>query len=189
MGLQYTCGPMYTGAIIGIGGLSWDRAKAAIARGEVAMVSFGKLFLANPELPARFAFGAGYDVPDHATFYGEVQGAMSTTQRSAMLRRSCDEPVHRHRLAAPGDHPRSASAAYARRDRDGLARLPFGPDPRDIPARGQPRSRDDLRGRDCGRGRADARLAADERSCLVDTQVVALKPFEMWTALFAAPVN
>lgn len=66
-----TFAPMFTGAIIGNCGFDRDRANAAIARGEVAMVSFGKLFLANPDLPARFATRAGYNPPDYATFYGE----------------------------------------------------------------------------------------------------------------------
>lgn len=33
-------------------------------------MSFGKLFLANPDLPARFAKGEALNTPDQATFYG-----------------------------------------------------------------------------------------------------------------------
>ena len=66
-----TFGPLYPGAIIGNCGFDRDKANAAIAAGQVAMVSFGRLFLANPDLPARFAAGAAFNPPDFATFYGE----------------------------------------------------------------------------------------------------------------------
>ncbi len=66
-----TFAPMFDGPIIGNCGFDLDRANAAIAAGQVALVSFGKLFLANPDLPARFAAGAGFNPPDFATFYGE----------------------------------------------------------------------------------------------------------------------
>lgn len=66
-----TFAPMFDGPIIGNCGFDRARAETAIARGEVAMVSFGKLFLANPDLPARFAAGAGFNPPDFATFYGD----------------------------------------------------------------------------------------------------------------------
>lgn len=34
------------------------------------MISFGVPFLANPDLPERFAKGAPLNAPDPATFYG-----------------------------------------------------------------------------------------------------------------------
>jgi 2,4-dienoyl-CoA reductase-like NADH-dependent reductase (Old Yellow Enzyme family) len=33
-------------------------------------VAFGKLFIANPDLPKRFALGAPLNKPDSSTFYG-----------------------------------------------------------------------------------------------------------------------
>jgi hypothetical protein len=33
-------------------------------------VAFGKLFIANPDLPRRFALGAPLNTPDPITFYG-----------------------------------------------------------------------------------------------------------------------
>ena len=52
--------------------LGYDQAKAqaAIANGHADMVSFGVLYLANPDLVARFETGAELNVPDQATFYG-----------------------------------------------------------------------------------------------------------------------
>jgi len=34
------------------------------------LVSFGRLFLANPDLPERFANNELLNTPDHTTFYG-----------------------------------------------------------------------------------------------------------------------
>lgn len=66
-----TFGPMFSGTIIGNCTFDRDRGNAAIASGAVQLVSFGKLFLANPDLPARFAAGAPLNPPDYPTFYGD----------------------------------------------------------------------------------------------------------------------
>jgi len=52
--------------------LGYDRAKAqaAIANGHADLVSFGTLFLANPDLVARFEANAELNTADQATFYG-----------------------------------------------------------------------------------------------------------------------
>jgi N-ethylmaleimide reductase len=52
--------------------LGYDREKAesAIASGHADLVSFGTLFLANPDLVARFRKGAELNTPDQDTFYG-----------------------------------------------------------------------------------------------------------------------
>jgi len=46
------------------------RAQAAIAGGAADMVSFGQLFIANPDLVQRFKTDAGLNTPDQDTFYG-----------------------------------------------------------------------------------------------------------------------
>ncbi len=51
-------------------GYDKTRAQAAIAGGDADMVSFGKLFLANPDLVERFQTGAELNSPDPDTFYG-----------------------------------------------------------------------------------------------------------------------
>ncbi|ROO87293.1 N-ethylmaleimide reductase [Actinocorallia herbida] len=43
---------------------------ALITDGTTDLISFGGLFLANPDLPARLAAGGPYTAPDPATFYG-----------------------------------------------------------------------------------------------------------------------
>ncbi len=46
------------------------RAQAALASGAADMVSFGKLFIANPDLVQRFRADAALNTPDQDTFYG-----------------------------------------------------------------------------------------------------------------------
>ena len=46
------------------------RAQSAITRGDADMVSFGQLFLANPDLLQRFKTDAELNTPDPDTFYG-----------------------------------------------------------------------------------------------------------------------
>lgn len=41
-----------------------------IESGETALLSFGGLFLANPDLPARLAAGGPFNDPDMSTAYG-----------------------------------------------------------------------------------------------------------------------
>jgi N-ethylmaleimide reductase len=43
---------------------------ALVEDGTADLVSFGALFIANPDLPARLAAGGPYNTPDRATFYG-----------------------------------------------------------------------------------------------------------------------
>lgn len=47
-----------------------ESANQAIAAGEADAVAFGKLFIANPDLPRRLALGAPLNTPDPSTFYG-----------------------------------------------------------------------------------------------------------------------
>jgi N-ethylmaleimide reductase len=46
------------------------RANAALASGDADLIAFGELYIANPDLPERFARDAPLNVPDPATFYG-----------------------------------------------------------------------------------------------------------------------
>ena len=51
------------------GGYDRERADAVIRSGVADLVSFGKAFLANPDLPRRLKIGATLNVPDPDTFY------------------------------------------------------------------------------------------------------------------------
>jgi len=52
------------------GGYDRQRADAVIAGGTADLVSFGRAFLANPDLPQRLKVGAALNEPDPSTFYG-----------------------------------------------------------------------------------------------------------------------
>jgi N-ethylmaleimide reductase len=60
----------FHGPIMVNGGYSADTAEGVIAQGEADLVSFAVLFLANPDLPERFAEGSPLNEPDPSTFYG-----------------------------------------------------------------------------------------------------------------------
>jgi N-ethylmaleimide reductase len=51
-------------------GYTQAMAEQKLERGDVDMVAFGTLFIANPDLPERFAQGAALNEPDPETFYG-----------------------------------------------------------------------------------------------------------------------
>ena len=62
--------PLFGGGVISAGGYTGDTARAAIANGRTDAVAFGRLFIANPDLPARLAQGAALNRYDRSTFYG-----------------------------------------------------------------------------------------------------------------------
>ncbi len=60
----------FGGAFIANEGFTPETAAAALAAGEADAVAFGKLFIANPDLPSRIAFDAPLNKWNAATFYG-----------------------------------------------------------------------------------------------------------------------
>lgn len=60
----------FGGTVISAQGYTFESANALLARGEADLVAFGKLFIANPDLPLRFRTGAPLNEPDASTFYG-----------------------------------------------------------------------------------------------------------------------
>ncbi len=59
----------YRGVLVANGGYDKQRGNAAIQNGEADAVSFGALFLANPDLPERFQADAELNIPDLDTYY------------------------------------------------------------------------------------------------------------------------
>jgi len=53
-----------------IGGYDLNSANTVLAQADADLVSFGTLFLANPDLPERFLRNAELNTPDPDTFYG-----------------------------------------------------------------------------------------------------------------------
>jgi N-ethylmaleimide reductase len=60
---------IYQGTIVGNMGYGSEEAEDAIGSGKLDAVAFGTSFLANPDLPARFAQNAPLNVPDSSKFY------------------------------------------------------------------------------------------------------------------------
>jgi N-ethylmaleimide reductase len=60
----------FTGTLVTAQNYTFESGNEALARGDADLVAFGRPFLANPDLPRRFALGAPLNEPDHATFYG-----------------------------------------------------------------------------------------------------------------------
>jgi len=64
----------YKGTLIANGGYDLNTGNAAVASGEADLISYGVLFLANPDLPVRFQRGAReLNPPQQKTFYGGDQ--------------------------------------------------------------------------------------------------------------------
>jgi N-ethylmaleimide reductase len=62
-----------SGMLVLSAGYDQQSAEAAIREGRADAISFGSLFIANPDLPVRFANGWPLAAPDRATFYGGTQ--------------------------------------------------------------------------------------------------------------------
>jgi N-ethylmaleimide reductase len=62
--------PMFSGAIIAAGGHTAETGAARIRHDQADLIAYGQLFIANPDLPARFRLNAPLAWPQRATFYG-----------------------------------------------------------------------------------------------------------------------
>lgn len=63
-------GKLYQGVRMINGGFAQDSASLAINTNKAELISFGVLYLANPDLEKRFELGADLNVADKETFYG-----------------------------------------------------------------------------------------------------------------------
>jgi 2,4-dienoyl-CoA reductase-like NADH-dependent reductase (Old Yellow Enzyme family) len=61
----------FGGAYVANEGFTRQEADAVVAAGEADAVAFGKLFLANPDLPRRFSRGAPFNAWNADTFYSD----------------------------------------------------------------------------------------------------------------------
>jgi 2,4-dienoyl-CoA reductase-like NADH-dependent reductase (Old Yellow Enzyme family) len=59
----------FGGVYIANEGFDFESATRALAQGEADAVAFGKLFIANPDLPRRMQLGAAMNAPDMPGFY------------------------------------------------------------------------------------------------------------------------
>jgi N-ethylmaleimide reductase len=61
---------IFSGVLISAGGYTPDSAAESVEAGKVDAVSFGRLFIANPDLPSRIGAHAPLNRYDRSTFYG-----------------------------------------------------------------------------------------------------------------------
>lgn len=60
----------FDGSFIANGGFTVTEAEGWINEDRADAISFGRMFLANPDLPARIAANGPYNNPEKETFYG-----------------------------------------------------------------------------------------------------------------------
>lgn len=63
----------FNGVFISAGGYKPETAKQAVENRSVDAVAFGRLFIANPDLPERIKLGATLNKYDRSTFYGGAE--------------------------------------------------------------------------------------------------------------------
>ncbi len=61
--------PLFAGPYLAGAGLTQESATALLTNGQADAAVFGAAFIANPDLPARFADGTPLSAPDPSTFY------------------------------------------------------------------------------------------------------------------------
>jgi N-ethylmaleimide reductase len=81
----------YRGTLLVCGGYDHARAEAAIREDRADLVAFGRLFIANPDLPERFRENAPLNEPDTTTFYGG--GARGYVDYPTLKQQRGEEPV------------------------------------------------------------------------------------------------
>jgi 2,4-dienoyl-CoA reductase-like NADH-dependent reductase (Old Yellow Enzyme family) len=74
----------FGGAFIANQKLTKETGNALLAKGEADAIAYGQLFIANPDLPLRFAQDAALNAPDPETFY--AQGAEGYTDYPALAK-------------------------------------------------------------------------------------------------------
>jgi N-ethylmaleimide reductase len=63
----------FAGVLISAGGYTAATAEETIAAGYADAIAFGRLFIANPDLPERFRVNAPLNTPDRQSFYGGTE--------------------------------------------------------------------------------------------------------------------
>jgi N-ethylmaleimide reductase len=60
---------IFQGPLIAAGGFTPETAESAVANGDASMISFGRRFISNPDLPRRIQLGLPLAAYDRSTFY------------------------------------------------------------------------------------------------------------------------
>jgi N-ethylmaleimide reductase len=91
----------FHGPLIVGNGFTRETATRALAEDAADAVAFGRLFIANPDLPERFRLNAPLNTPDESTFYGGTDKGYTDYPT---LSRQQEERVPAHESTAVG-HP------------------------------------------------------------------------------------
>ncbi|MDJ0899561.1 MAG: alkene reductase [Xenococcus sp. MO_188.B8] len=65
--------PIFQGTLITAGGYTRDMGNSVLASGNADLVAYGRLFIANPDLPERFKLDASLNPYDRSTFYTQKE--------------------------------------------------------------------------------------------------------------------
>jgi 2,4-dienoyl-CoA reductase-like NADH-dependent reductase (Old Yellow Enzyme family) len=79
---------------------TYESAEQAVQAGEVDAVAFGKLFIANPDLPQRFALGAPLNEPQVSEFYAGGAAGYTDYPNLSQSRRTPDPSGNQTRVNA-----------------------------------------------------------------------------------------
>lgn len=87
--------PIFKGTLMVNGGYNRQNSDAVLASGDADLVSFGRTFLANPDLPKRFALNAPLNDPDPSTFYdGNELGYTDYPSLELVSQENANEKIH-----------------------------------------------------------------------------------------------
>jgi 2,4-dienoyl-CoA reductase-like NADH-dependent reductase (Old Yellow Enzyme family) len=64
---------LFEGVLVANDGFTQKTAEVVLTRGDADAVAFGRPFIANPDLPCRFALGSQLNVADPNTFYAALR--------------------------------------------------------------------------------------------------------------------
>ena len=107
--------PIFPGAIIAAGGHTAATGDARVQHNEADLIAYGQLFIANPDLPARFRHHAPLAQPQRATFYGGGTAgytdypALQAPKRASTVSAATQRQRRHARRGCPGSY--SASGA------------------------------------------------------------------------------
>jgi N-ethylmaleimide reductase len=88
--------PYWPGPLIAAGGFTSETAENVLSSGDADAIAFGRLFISNPDLPARLASGAPLNPYDRGTFYrGDHRGY---TDYPSLTGRHIDEDIAAHEV-------------------------------------------------------------------------------------------
>jgi N-ethylmaleimide reductase len=65
--------PLYNGTIVSAGGHNRETGEETLRSGDADLIAYGRLYIANPDLPQRFALNAPLNSYERSTFYGGTE--------------------------------------------------------------------------------------------------------------------